>query len=230
MIEKIVKKYLIILLIGFLIISLCSAEVQTLGTFKQGQIINLIQSCENSTYSNITRVLYPNSSLAINGQYNMTRTGDDYSYHFTQSEQLGQYLVYGNCDENGFYTKWVYDFYTTPSGAENVDSGTGLVLFGSLAIILIISITFIILGFKMENLAGRITLLVLGFIGLLISVLFNMVAVSQYLGSNPNITSSFETFLTVIKILASVGFTVLLIVVIMILIKSWKIKRGYVDY
>jgi hypothetical protein len=224
-----IKRYLFVFLAAFWIISICSAEVQTLGTFKQGQIINLIQSCENSTYSNITRVLYPNSSTAINGQYNMTRTGDDYSYHFYQSEQLGQYLVYGSCDENGLYTKWVYDFYTTPSGAENVDSGTSLVLFGSLAIILIISITFIILGFKIENLAGRITLLVLGFIGLLMSVLFNMVSVSQYLAANQNITSSFETFLTVIKVLASLGFTIFLIIVVMIMIKSWKIKRGYVD-
>ena len=42
------------------------AQPISLGTFKQGDTINLIQTCTNSTYANITRVLYPDSSFAIN--------------------------------------------------------------------------------------------------------------------------------------------------------------------
>ena len=29
---------------------------------------------------------------------------------FSDTEQLGQYLVYGHCDESGTDTHWVYDF------------------------------------------------------------------------------------------------------------------------
>lgn len=99
-----------------LLIGIATAEIQTLGTFKLDSTINLIQNCYNSSYSNISRVLYPNSSFAINTNTIMTKNGDEYNYSFTQANTIGQYLVYGYCDENGVRTNWAYDFTITTTG------------------------------------------------------------------------------------------------------------------
>ena len=76
---------------------------QTLGTFETGADVTLIQSCDSSTYSNISKVTYPNSSLAIDAETIMVASGGDtYSYVFSDTEDLGRYLVYGHCDEGRY--------------------------------------------------------------------------------------------------------------------------------
>jgi hypothetical protein len=112
------KFQLLFILAFVLCLGLASAEIQTLGIRTQAQPINLVQNCLNSTYSNITRIVYPNSTNAINIQTAMTKNGDDYNYTFLNTNSLGQYLVYGQCDENLVKTNWVYDFWITPSGTE----------------------------------------------------------------------------------------------------------------
>ena len=129
-------------LITLLFLPLISAS-QSLGTFKQNSNVNLIQSCTNSTYANITQVTAPNSEKIITGQYSMTKSGDNYNYTFTSTYQIGTYLVYGSCDENGAYTTWQYDFEITPSGYS--DS------LGFFIIILIIIISLIALGFFVKD-------------------------------------------------------------------------------
>ena len=52
--------------------------LETLGTFQLDNDVNLIQGCDNSTYSNITRILYPDSTFALDTEVIMTRSGDNY--------------------------------------------------------------------------------------------------------------------------------------------------------
>jgi hypothetical protein len=101
-------------------LSLLSAEsqIQTLGTFKIGEAVNLVQNCLTSTYSNISRIVYPNGTFALNTQTAMTKNGDDYYYSFTDTITPGNYLVYGVCDESGIKTNWVYDFKITATGKD----------------------------------------------------------------------------------------------------------------
>lgn len=115
------KKLILILCVLFLV-SLVSAEIQTLGTFRAGDSIELIQNCLTSTYSNISRIIYPNGTLALNTQTIMTKNGDDYNYTFSDTTAQGQYIVYGVCDEDGSKTNWVYDFDITYAG-ETFDEG-----------------------------------------------------------------------------------------------------------
>ena len=105
----------IIILMG---ISLVQAEQQTLGIFKAGESISLVQNCLTSSYSNISRITYPNGSFALNTQTAMVKNGDDYSYAFSDTNALGQYSVYGTCDESGVKTNWVYDFQVTATGED----------------------------------------------------------------------------------------------------------------
>jgi hypothetical protein len=108
----------LVFLIMFLCINLIKAEsqIQTLGGVKQGNTINLTQNCLDSSYSNISRIVYPNRTFIINRQTAMIKTDDDYSYSFANTSTIGNYIVYGVCDESGTNTPWVYDFYITNYG------------------------------------------------------------------------------------------------------------------
>lgn len=112
-----ISKVLLILSL-FIILPLVSAQQTSLGTFAQGSTIGLIQTCTNSTYANVTRVMAPNSTLLLNAQNVMTKNGFDYNYSFSSTQSLGQYLVYGNCDPDGVLTNWAYSFKVTNTGED----------------------------------------------------------------------------------------------------------------
>lgn len=101
-------------------------QIQTLGGVKQGDTINLTQNCLSSSYSNISRIVYPNRTFIINSQTPMIKTGDDYSYSFSNTSTIGNYIVYGVCDESGAKTNWVYDFNVTPNG-DTLSTGSSII-------------------------------------------------------------------------------------------------------
>ncbi len=137
------KKMLLALLMLIVITSGVLGQ-QTLGTFESGNDVTLIQSCDASSYSNITKITYPNSSLAVDGQLAMIANGNTYSYTFSNTEDLGTYLVYGHCDEKGIDTVWVYDFTITKTG-KVVSLSNSMIIFallGLASIFLVISFFF----------------------------------------------------------------------------------------
>jgi len=129
-----------------LIIAMMSVVLgaQTLGTFESGNNVTLIQSCDSSSYSNITKITYPNSSLAIDSEISMVANGNTYSYVFSNTQPLGRYLVYGHCDEAGDDTVWAYDFSVTSTG-QKVSLSNSIIIFallGLATIFLVISFFF----------------------------------------------------------------------------------------
>ena len=108
------KLLLYIVISSILMIGLVSA-VETIGTKKQNQCIDLIQTCSNCTYVNISSVLYPNSSTALT-QVSMTQDGVIYNYSFCSTSELGEYIVNTFGDDDGVVTVSSYTFEVTPSG------------------------------------------------------------------------------------------------------------------
>ncbi len=137
------KKVLLALLMLIVITSSVLGQ-QTLGTFESGSDVTLIQSCDASSYSNITKITYPNSTLAVDGELAMIANGNTYSYIFSDTDDLGAYLVYGHCDEKGTDTVWVYDFAITSTGQKVSLSNSMIIisLLGLAAIFLTISFFF----------------------------------------------------------------------------------------
>jgi len=138
MAKGVLPLFLLILMMG------TALGAQTLGTFESGIDVTLVQSCAGSTYSNITKVTYPNSSLAINIDTVMVKSGDTYSYVFSDTEQLGRYMVYGHCDEDATDVVSVYDFEITYTG-QKVSLSNSMIIFalmGLAAIFLTISFFF----------------------------------------------------------------------------------------
>ncbi len=137
------KKILLVLILGIFLISLASAEIQTLGTFKRYESIGLIQTCSNCTYNNISNILYPDSSIALSENV-MTKSGTSYNYTFSNTSELGEYIINGFGDPDGEKTAWNYNLFVTETGITDKS-----IFDNPLMLILIaLALIFLIMGIK----------------------------------------------------------------------------------
>ena len=140
------KYNIIIVLMLFLSIGNVMA-LDTLGTFQVDNDVNLIQVCDNSTYSNITRILYPDSTFALNTEEIMqSNSQDNYNYTFSNTDIIGNYLVLGHCDEDGVDTDWVYDFAITHTG-DKVSLSNAIIVI----VFLLLAGLFLVLSFSFSK-------------------------------------------------------------------------------
>lgn len=92
------KKYFILIMMGIFLIGLTSAQLDSLGTFKQNSEVRIAQVCQDATYINISSISYPNGTVAVSG-IQMTSAGSgEYYYDFTDTSLLGRYDVRGISD------------------------------------------------------------------------------------------------------------------------------------
>lgn len=98
-----------------IVIPMLNAEVQNLGVYKQNECLTLKQSCANCSYTNITSIMYPNSTHSLE-QVGMTKTGTEYNYTFCDTSLIGDYIVNGKSDVDGIDTVWSYNFSITVNG------------------------------------------------------------------------------------------------------------------
>ena len=183
-----VKQFNIILIaMIFLMVIIPMASAQTsLGTFAQNLSVSLIQTCDNSTYSNITRILFPNSTFIINSQTNMTKAGDNYNYilGYNWTQDTGNYLVYGVCDENDAYTSWQYDFTITPNG-EEATIGTAVFYIGIFLVLIFFFAICIYAFVNFDNLLARVAMIGLGYLLLMAVTFIGWNMAQDFLTSSP---------------------------------------------
>lgn len=132
-------KKIIILFIGVFLISLISASP---GIYKQGQDINLLQTCANCSFINVTSITNPNGTVLISNVV-MTKDGSVFNYTLNSSltTALGTYRVNGIGNPDGVNEIWAYSFDVTPTG-------TILETSESILYVIILIVTFILfLGF-----------------------------------------------------------------------------------
>jgi len=122
---------------------------ESLGTFKQNNCINLIQTCNNCTSVNITSVLYPNSSQIISEAI-MQKVGTMYNYTLCNTSILGNYIVNGVGDIDGIITTWNYDFIITPSGSMQT-TAQGISSIAIIVLVLALTCIFGYLGWRLMN-------------------------------------------------------------------------------
>ena len=110
------KKLLLLILIGIFLISFVSAAQQSLGTFKKDSCIQLIQTCSNCTYNNLTYIYQTGDAVLYNISDGMTKQGSFYNYTFCNTTGIGEYIVNGLGDPDGEKTSWTYNFYVNLRG------------------------------------------------------------------------------------------------------------------
>ena len=98
------------------LLSLVGAEQQTLGTFKKDSCIQLIQTCSNCTYNNLSYVYQTDSGILYNLSSKMSKEGTFYNFSFCNTSADGEYLVNGFGDPDGQRKSWTYNFHVTLRG------------------------------------------------------------------------------------------------------------------
>jgi len=222
------KNKILILIIGMiLLMGFISAGQETLGVFKQGTQVQLLQNCLDSSYANITRILLPNGSYYLSGQTAMTKSGDDYNYPYNETNLLGEYYVYGNCDESGNKTNWVYDFEITPSG-KIASTGESILyfLFVIVLFLLLILMMYFIIVLPKENERGEqgnfikvaglkyLRFILIGLIYPLVLIILNLVNGLAINFATLSIFSGVIGFLFEIMMKVSWIFTIIIILII----------------
>ncbi len=111
------KKILLLLMMGIFLISLASGAISNLGTFKVNAPVELIQTCSNCTFNNITVLFFPDGTQTI---FNSLMTKNQTHYNFTLSstftQQMGEYFVNGIGDPSGINDNWNYKLTITADG------------------------------------------------------------------------------------------------------------------
>lgn len=204
------------------------ADVQTLGTFKQGECVELSTICADCTYVNLTTVILPNSTV-LSYHTNMTKSGTSFTYSFCNTNQLGEYIYNTLGDPEGTDTVQPVDFTVTPSGFGRLGSGEGLSMIGALAVIALIGVALLFAGFKSENVVSKTSFFSFAFIIFIIEILYTVILIQQSLWGYDSIITGIENFWFVMKIGAGLSVTLLFIVIFLVSLKAWKIKRGYID-
>lgn len=200
------------------------SEVQNFGTFKQNECVNLIQTCANCTYVNIS-VTNPNSTVIISNKQ-MTKTDTVYNYSFCNTSILGQYIYNTKGDLDGSITISPVNFIITPSGFQ-VSIANTIIMFFIIGFLILVTVVMFYFGLSIKNKALSffficssvlLTVFIIGYI-------LNMVNIG--LGEFSNISTLFNSFYYLMVILLITGSIAAIIYVIKFSFEQFYKMKGY---
>jgi len=143
-----------LIIFGMFFINLVNADVNSLGTFKQNQCIDIKQVCSSCTYVNIS-VSYPNSTTAINNEGMASIGSGTWTYNFCNTTQLGRYDITGEGDLEGVATGFNLLWFEINEGGVEIN---GSRIAGSIFLIFILLVFLVIsiaLFFKVDGYMGK---------------------------------------------------------------------------
>ncbi len=222
------------ILLSFIIISLFIITlINAYSPHKQNTDFSVVFDQPNATFCNVTNIQYPDGSFSYINQ-EMTKTGNTFNFTINSGNfsQIGNTCIGLVCYDptaTPQYEEGSVCREVTISGASEISSGAGISLGMSLFIILILSTFFFIMGIRVNSSVMKIIFLTLSCIILIIAVFYSMVIVQQTLGGFENLVEGYSTFFFVLKILFGIFFLVFMIFALLVAIKFYKFKRGWID-
>ena len=221
------NKLIIGLMICMFMLSFASAEQDSLGTYKQGETITLLQLCGTCTYNNITSIVYPNSThQEIDSA--MTRRNAEYTYNFSQTDLLGTYLVNGFGDLDGIATPWAYEFEISADGLKPVSEATSNLTMNMLWAMLAVTLFFFIMSFRVEGFF-RLLFVVLASLFLFMTLLQTQVILESTLQFYPGLISTFSTVILIAKTIISISITIIVLYSLWRAYQAFGSIRGFND-
>jgi len=179
------KKLLLLLMFSIVfLISLVSAEVPT---YKQGDIIQITTTCDNCTSVNLTKVTFPNGSIALLGQYPMTKNGTNYNYSFSDTNTFGTHIFVTCGDLDGELTCRDTEerkFQITPSGSLITDS-LSIPLFLPMFLMLLITMFWLFLASRVNKEPLKYAFIIFSAIFLILAIAFGIIASKEVLFGFP---------------------------------------------
>ena len=124
--------------IGFVLLiamQVVSAEVFSLPTTQANKCIQLVQTCSNCTFVNVSTVSFPNQTILNLNQQMSNPTPSFYNYTFCRTQDVGyySYSTFGNPD--GQQSTASISFEVTTTGT-NISTSQGILYAISFAILL----------------------------------------------------------------------------------------------
>lgn len=224
--NKIILMLALSLLLGIFLIN--AQSIQTLGTYKQSECINLIQICSSCTYNNISNVISPNSTVVLD-QTLMQKTGTFYNHTFCNTTQLGRYIVNGFGDIGGIVTVWSYDFLITSSGTslQTSDSILSLLFFFGILIIAVIFFGLSLVFNNRKTIFVSIFFLSMGIMIVIVDFVYVMNIMNRYQESMGYASSIFNNLYYLITILLIVGsLAIIIFLMVYAMTKLKEIRYG----
>jgi len=215
----------LVMIVSVLLFSLTftAAAIPNLGTFQKDKCVQLIQTCANCTYNNITSVLLPNSTPVI-GERVMTASGSEYTFNFCNATVNGNYIVNGRGNPDGSTAIWAYSFEVTPTGkdVEEVGSFLGILVL----IIFSIACFFLFLTTRVEQPGFKIFFLLISFLFLMGSIAVSIVITSNS-GLPESIGDTLGTILYVLGIILIILFFFVMIRQTVAALELFRSRKGY---
>jgi len=200
----------------------------SLGTFQKSTDIQLIQTCNNCTYCNMTSVNYPNSSAIYTNQI-MTQDGTVFNFtlNSTFTDTLGWHKYCYDCGNEAERVTGCIDFNVNLGGVI-MEDGQGYILAGIFIVIFGIACIFLYLSSKMEGEGLKIFFLLGAFVFLIGSIgVISVIAVDSGLTSGMN--SMVSVMLYAISAIFIVMFFYVLIRQTVKALNLFKLRKGYSD-
>jgi hypothetical protein len=214
---------LAVLMVIVLIFSLSPLVSASLGSFKQGDCVN-IKTILNSSFANLSTVSYPDSSIALTGKL-MTKRGYSFNYSFCNTSTLGTYIYDYNDDSGNVY---VNDFIITPTGYQ-ADTGKSMVMLIGLGFIIILGLVVLLIGFYQLNIAVKIFLIAMGGILIVFSIGITLTIFNATIAEFSGLTSIINIIYIVGIALLSVGIIGVVVWLIVFVLEMFSKYRGFRD-
>lgn len=185
--------------------------------------------CSGSTICSAT-IINPDQLVLLN-EANMTQNGAVFEVNLSdnQTNVLGQYEFSVSCCAGPKCFSKALIFLITPSGAEPISSGQGTVLFIIMGVMFFVAVIFFVIGFRAKSVFGKTAGITGGCLMILILILYSLLVANEVVASSPSLVEGFETFYFVIKMLGTILVAGLFVVIFLVSLKAWKIRRGLID-
>ena len=228
------NKIILLFCMVFLVVSV-SAYAEYTGfeyeIVKQNDCFNITQLCADSTYCNISSMVYPNMTKVIFSPHiSMNKDKWDYSYQSCATNELGYLHFNGYCNDGTNNDTWHNFYYITKSG--NMDPlYTQYIFLASVGSMIFMSLLFLFISGKFKDGEEENWALKFGFIGLsliigIIAIFFSYISIGEFYSGFDRIMDSYYVFIYVLLLILFVIFIFILINLIVKALDSFKIKRG----
>lgn len=220
------NKILLLLLATILVLPLVSSSTDTLGVFKQGECINLLQTCSDCTYNNVTSVISPSGLISIKNIL-MSKVGVEYNLTFCNTSELGKYTVNGIGDLSGTSTIWNYWFEITPTGTSLTTQQSIMFIVGIIVMLIIVTF-FFILSHIFKHPGAKVFSMAISAVTLIIIIGIVASNASSYLADFPNLANLYNSYYIVFMCLAGAGMAGVILWLIYYSVKMFNTARGRV--
>jgi len=215
------------LLIGtLLLLIVIPSTTGLLGTFAKNNNIDLIQTCNNCTYCNLTAVKYPNgTNIVVNVTMDKAATYFNYTLNTSQTDAVGTYKYCYECGNDAESATGCIDFDVTLSGTKSPE-GQSFLLSTIILITFGVACLFLFLSGKMQESGPKIFFLLASFVFIVGTVIIaSVVAFDSNLTSGVN--NSVSVLVRAIGIIVIVIFAYIMIKQIKEALDMMGTNKGY---